>query len=107
MTTRFNKGLSNIAITIRLCILRCMKKLRQVILLLTLGLFMGLPMSALAMISSQQASDIARQQIPGRVLAVEQSQHHGRVVYRIKILSDRGEVHILLIDANSGQRIGN
>lgn len=68
---------------------------------------MGLPMTVLAEISSQQASDIARQHTPGRVLKVEQIQHQGRSAFRIKILSTGGEVHVLLIDANSGQRIGN
>lgn len=67
---------------------------------------MAIPMTVLAEISSQQASDIARQHSPGRVLAVEQVQYQNRAVYRIKILSDRGEVHILLIDASSGEPIG-
>ena len=84
-----------------------MRRLRHSILILWLGLLAGLPATTLAAISSQQASDIARQHVPGRVLAVKQTQRQGQVVYQIKILNARGEVHIVLIDANSGARVGN
>lgn len=84
-----------------------MRKLRHSIFILWLGLLAAFPATALAAISSQQASDIARQHVPGRVLAVKQTQHQGQAVYQIKILNNRGEVHIVLIDANSGARIGN
>ena len=83
-----------------------MKKQRRYILICWLGLLMAMPVTALAEISSQQASDIARQHVPGRVLAVKQVQHRGRMVYQIKLLSARGEVHIILIDASSGKHIG-
>ena len=84
-----------------------MKRLRHSILILWLGLLAAMPVTVLAAITSQQASDIARQHVPGRVLAVKQTQHQGQVVYQIKILNERGEVHIVLIDANSGARVGN
>lgn len=84
-----------------------MTKTRNFILILWLGLFMAMPITTLAAISSQQASDIARQHVPGRVLAVKQLTTQGRSVYQIKLLNDRGEVHIVLIDANSGERVTN
>lgn len=84
-----------------------MSKLRHAVLILWLGLLAAMPVTTLAAISSQQASDIARQYVPGRVLAVKQTQHQGQAVYQIKILNARGEVHIVLIDANSGARVDN
>ena len=84
-----------------------MKKPLQYIFAFSLGLLTVLPLTSLAGVTSQQASDIARQQVPGRVLAIKQVQYQGRPVYQVKILNRRGEVHILLIDANSGKPIGN
>jgi uncharacterized membrane protein YkoI len=83
-----------------------MKTFIRYTLLVWLGLSWVLPMTALAAISSQQASEIARQHMPGRVLAVTQAQYQGREVYQIKLLNTHGEVHIILIDANSGKRVG-
>lgn len=84
-----------------------MKRLRHSILIVWLGLLTAMPVTVLAAITSQQASDIARQHVPGRVLAVKQTQRQGQAVYQIKILNERGEVHIVLIDANSGVRVDN
>ena len=83
-----------------------MKNSVRLVLLTWLGLLCLLPMTTLAAISSQQASEIARQHIPGRVLAVKQTQYQGKTVYQIKLLNSRGEVHIILIDADSGERLG-
>ena len=49
-------------------------------------------------ISEQDAIAIAQQHSAGRVLAINQADR----VYRIKILSDRGTVHTILIDALNG-----
>lgn len=68
---------------------------------------MAMPVTTLAAISSQQASDIARQYVPGRVLAVNQLTKQERAIYQIKLLNERGEVHIILIDANTGDRVTN
>ena len=84
-----------------------MRKLRHAILMMWLGLLMVVPITTLAAVSSQQASAIAQQHVPGRVLAVNQTQQQGRTVYQVKILNKRGEVHVVLIDADSGSRIGN
>ncbi|WP_090541891.1 MULTISPECIES: PepSY domain-containing protein [unclassified Nitrosomonas] len=51
-----------------------------------------------AEISQQQAVTIARQHIPGRLLSVQ----HTANSYRVKILSSKGTVRIVTIDANSG-----
>lgn len=51
-----------------------------------------------AEISQQQAVTIARQHMPGRLLSVQRAAES----YRVKILSDKGTVHIVTIDARSG-----
>lgn len=49
-------------------------------------------------ISQQQAVTIAQHHIPGRLLSVQRASES----YRVKILSSKGTVHIVTIDANSG-----
>ena len=50
-------------------------------------------------ISKQHAIDIAARVFAGRVLAVKRQGE----VYRIKILSEHGEVRIIVVDASSGE----
>lgn len=49
-------------------------------------------------ISEQRAIAIAQQHFKGRVLAINQTDH----LYRVKILSDQGSVHMVLINARDG-----
>ncbi|QOJ23998.1 MAG: PepSY domain-containing protein [Gammaproteobacteria bacterium] len=49
-------------------------------------------------ISEQRAITIAQQHFKGRVLAINQTDH----LYRVKILSDQGTVHTILINALDG-----
>ena len=49
-------------------------------------------------ITEQKAIIIAQQHFKGRVLAINHSDH----AYRIKILSNQGTVHIILINAADG-----
>jgi uncharacterized membrane protein YkoI len=53
-------------------------------------------------ISQQRAVSIAQQVNPGRVLAVKRRGD----VYRVKQLSDSGEVRVISIDAKSGKVVG-
>ena len=53
-------------------------------------------------IGKQQAASIAQSVYPGRVLAVKLTQQNSASVYRVKTLSSGGDVHIVVIDANSG-----
>lgn len=50
-------------------------------------------------ISKQQAVDIATQQHPGRVLGVKRKAN----VYKVKTLSEGGEVRVIDVDAKSGK----
>ena len=56
-------------------------------------------------IGKKQAVSIAQSVHPGRVLAVKQAQENNVPVYRVKILSAGGDVHIIVIDADSGKVI--
>lgn len=53
---------------------------------------------AAAGISEQRAIAIAQQHFKGRVLAINQIDH----LYRVKILSEQGTVHMVLINALDG-----
>ena len=56
-------------------------------------------------IGKKQAVSIAQSVYPGRVLAVKQVQENNVSVYRVKTLSTGGDVHIIVIDADSGKVI--
>ena len=64
-------------------------------------------MSAVAQadIGKKQAVSIAQSVQPGRVLAVKLESDNGTPVYRVKTLSEGGDVHIIVIDAESGKVI--
>jgi len=49
-------------------------------------------------ISEQRAIAIAQQNFKGRVLAINQTDH----LYRVKILSEQGTVHMVLINVLDG-----
>ncbi len=49
-------------------------------------------------ISEQRAIAIAQQHFKGRVLAINQTDH----LYRVKILSEQGTVHMVLINTMDG-----
>jgi uncharacterized membrane protein YkoI len=48
---------------------------------------------------------MVQQATGGRVLAVDQAQREGRLVWRVKVLTPKGEVIVVLIDAASGRRL--
>ena len=56
-------------------------------------------------IGKNQAVSIAQSVYPGRVLAVKLVQENNASVYRVKTLSASGDVHIIVIDADSGKVI--
>jgi hypothetical protein len=39
----------------------------------------------------------------GRVLSVDKSDSGGRAVWRVKVVTPRGEVRVIMVDAASGQ----
>lgn len=54
-------------------------------------------------ISQQQAVAIAQRHFPGRLLSVQRMASS----YRVKILSTKGIVHVVTIDANSGEVVAS
>ncbi|MHB1124375.1 MAG: PepSY domain-containing protein [Ramlibacter sp.] len=58
---------------------------------------------AWAAVSRDAAAAIAQRASGGRVLAVEQAESGGRPVWRVKVLTPKGEVRVILVDVASGQ----
>ena len=79
--------------------------MRNYLLPLLLALSMSMPAVAYADIGKKQAISIAQDVHPGRVLSVKQDTAKGVPVYRVKTLSAGGDVHIIVIDAESGKII--
>jgi uncharacterized membrane protein YkoI len=75
--------------------------LLQALTLVTLLSFNGPLHAAPEAIDKQQAVSIAQQTYPGRVLSVKLKDG----VYRVKTLSEDGEVRVILIDAKNGKVI--
>jgi len=66
-------------------------------------LLMSLGTAVWADVSRDQAAAVAQQVSGARVLSVEKAERGGRAVWRVKVLSARGEVKVILIDAASGR----
>ena len=62
----------------------------------TMALALAAP--AWADVSRDQAAAMAQSQTGGRVLSVEKSESGRRSVWRVKVVTPRGEVRVVLID---------
>ena len=60
----------------------------------------GLP--AWASVSRDEAAQVAQRETGGRVLSVERVDAGGRAMWRVKVLTPRGEVRVVMVDAGSG-----
>jgi uncharacterized membrane protein YkoI len=60
-------------------------------------------LSASAAASRDDAAAAAQSASGGRVLAVERADNGGRAVWRVKVVTGRGEVRVLLVDVATGQ----
>lgn len=67
------------------------------------ALLIALATPAWADISRDEAAAVAQRVSEGRVLSVEKTESGRRPVWRVKILTARGEVRVILIDAVSGR----
>lgn len=54
-------------------------------------------------VSRDGAAAAAQQATGGRVLSVERAESGGRLVWRVKVVTGRGEVRVVLIDAATGR----
>lgn len=68
-------------------------------------LMLALSTPVWADVSRDDAAAMAQRATGGRVLAVDQAERAGRLVWRVKVLTARGEVVVVLIDATSGRRL--
>ena len=61
----------------------------------------GLP--AWADVSRDDAAAVAQRETGGRVLAVERADAGGRAVWRVKVVTPRGDVRVVLVDMATGR----
>jgi len=76
-------------------------KALRIVLVAALVATAGLP--AWADVSRDEAAAVAQRQTGGRVLAVERAEAGGRPVWRVKVVTPRGEVRVVLVDVATGQ----
>ena len=57
-------------------------------------------------IGRDEAAAVAQRVASGRVLSVDRADVDGRSAWRVKVLTGKGEVRVILIDAASGRVIG-
>jgi uncharacterized membrane protein YkoI len=69
----------------------------------TCALLIVLASPAWADVSRDEAAAATHRASDGRVLSVEKAEANRRPVWRVKILTARGEVRVTLIDAVSGR----
>lgn len=72
---------------------------------LTTALLMTLTLPAWAEVSRDEAAATVQRASGGRVLAVDRTDHDGRAVWRVKVLTANGEVKVILVDATSGRTL--
>ncbi len=61
---------------------------------------------AWADIGRDEAAAAAQRVASGRVLSVDKAEADRRPVWRVKVLTAKGEVRVILVDAASGRVIG-
>jgi uncharacterized membrane protein YkoI len=72
--------------------------------LLCIALLAGATLPALADVSRDQAAAMAQQETGGRVLSVDLADAGGRRVWRVKVVTPRGDVRVVMVDAGSPRR---
>lgn len=67
------------------------------------ALLLAVAAPAWADVGRDGAAAAAQRATGGRVLSVDKSESGGRVVWRVKVVTARGEVLVIFIDAASGR----
>ena len=70
---------------------------------LTTALLLTLTLPAWADVSRDEAAATAQRSSGGRVLSVDRAEQGGRAVWRVKVLTPRGEVRVILVEVASGR----
>jgi hypothetical protein len=58
---------------------------------------------AWADLSRDDAAAVAQRMSGGRVLSVDRADAGGRPMWRVKVVTPRGEVRVIMVDATTGQ----
>lgn len=74
---------------------------------LALALALAAPAPAAAETSREQAAAAVQRQTGGRVLSVDKADNGRRAVWRVKVVTPRGEVRVVFVDAGNGNGSGN
>jgi uncharacterized membrane protein YkoI len=69
----------------------------------TCALLLATATTAWADVSRDDAAAIAQRASNGRVLAVERADAGGRPVWRVKVVTARGDVRVILVDVATGR----
>jgi uncharacterized membrane protein YkoI len=72
---------------------------------LVCALLLAAAAPAWADLSRDDAAAVAQRQTGGRVLAVERTEAGGRPAWRVKVVTPRGEVRVMLIDVATGRSL--
>lgn len=70
------------------------------------AVLIALAAPAWADIGRDEAAAAAQRVASGRVLSVDRAEADKRPVWRVKVLTGKGEVRVILIDAASGRVVG-
>nr|WP_255429628.1 PepSY domain-containing protein [Ramlibacter albus] len=57
----------------------------------------------MANVSRDDAAAVAQRETGGRVLSVDRADMGGRAVWRVKVVTSRGDVRVVLVDVATGQ----
>jgi uncharacterized membrane protein YkoI len=72
--------------------------------LFCIALLVGATVPAWAQVSRDEAAARAQQQTGGRVLSVDLADAGGRAVWRVKVVTPRGDVRVVMVDAGTSRR---
>ena len=76
-----------------------MKSLRH----LLIAVLLAACAAAWAAVGPDEAAAVAQRETGGRVLAVERTEAAGRPVWRVKVVTPRGDVLVVLVDMATGR----
>ena len=71
--------------------------------LLCAALLAAAALPAWAAATRDEAAAVAQRETGGRVLSVDRAEAGGRAVWRVKVVTARGEVRVVLVDVATGQ----
>jgi uncharacterized membrane protein YkoI len=67
------------------------------------ALLAAMMLPAQAALNRDQAAAVAQRETGGRVLSVDRADAGGRGLWRVKVVTGKGDVRVILVDAESGK----